>query len=288
MAYPVQMQRDPTAVMGRRVVAYIIDVLIVLSIVVIVLAVTKDQSFTGAPDNACELLRTGDFDGQCIQIGTRVYTWEGGAAAISYGLGVLVALLNNVILQGITGASLGKFVMGLRVVNGEGRVCGVGRAFVRWLLLIVDSFCLGLVGLITASVTHPHRRVGDFVGGTYVIGVGDLGTPVVAPVTTDAWQPAYVGHPPGGFAQQPPPPSPWGAPAAPQQGTPPAWGTPPPQQQPAPTWGAPPPPPGPSPWEEPRPAPLPPSPAPPDPSSSGEAWWGRAPDESASDEEETQ
>ena len=83
----------------------------------------------------------------------------------------------------------------------------------RWLfLIIVDSQC-AVVGLIVAAVTHPHRRVGDFVAGTYVIGKQDVGRPVVAPSTA----------PPGGYAPQPTQPAqpaPFGAPTPAAASTP--------------------------------------------------------------------
>ena len=37
-----------------------------------------------------------------------------------------------------------------------------------------------VLGLIVAIVTKPHRRVGDFVAGTYVIGKADVGKPIDA------------------------------------------------------------------------------------------------------------
>ena len=72
------------------------------------------------------------------------------------------------VLQAVTGASIGKHALGLRVVDEQGRKAGLGRTIVRWLFLIIDGGIF-LIGLITALVTHPHRRVGDLVAGTYVV-----------------------------------------------------------------------------------------------------------------------
>jgi hypothetical protein len=178
-------------------------------------------------------------------VGSRVYTWKGGGAAVAYGLSVLAGVANLVVLQGITGASLGKLIMGLRVVDSQGAPCGMGRAFVRWILLIVDTIC-GVLGLIVAGLTHPHRRIGDMIGGTYVVGQENEGRPLVAAVYPPANQYAYPQGapewaPPGA---QPPAPG-WGTAPPPAWGTPPAeqppvWGAPPPSAPPA-TWGAPPP-----------------------------------------------
>jgi hypothetical protein len=149
-------------------------------------------------DNACDFIRDNSDVRQCFQSGNNVYYLEGGQAAALYLLALGVSVLNNVILQGVTGASVGKFITGLRTVNEAGQTCGIGRAIVRWLFLIVDAYFCFLIGLITALVAKGHRRVGDMVAKTYVIGARDVGAP--------PWQwagDAYVSSPP---AQEPPPP----------------------------------------------------------------------------------
>jgi uncharacterized RDD family membrane protein YckC len=317
MAYGMQPQRDPTEVIGRRIAAYLIDLVLISGVLVAVLAATKDQAFMGAPAQACRTLRaSGDFSGQCLQFGSRVYTWKSGGLLKGYGVGALAGFLDLVVLQGITGASIGKLILGVRVVNAQGQSCGVGRAFIRWLLLLtVDGWCF-VVGLLVALLTHPHRRVGDMAAGTYVVALADVGRPVQAGVPA----PYPPGYPPGGPAGwappgtqptpgwgAPPAPPAWGGPAAPP---PPSWGAPPP---PPPPWGAPPPaatppwgttppaaapdPQQPAPWGGPVPTPPPPAPAPaptpppppppppaadpaapaaPDTPVEGESWWSRA------------
>jgi uncharacterized RDD family membrane protein YckC len=316
MAYGMQPQGDPTEVLGRRVVAYIIDFILFAGILIAVMVATRDHSYTGAPAGACRTLRDGGFSGVCAQFGHRVYTWKGGHAAFGYLLAALLGLLNLVLLQGITGASVGKQIMGLRVVNAQGAPCGIGRAFVRTLLLIVDNFFCFLVGLLVAALTHPHRRVGDMVAGTYVVALADVGRPAEAPpqqpypyaysqAGPPGWAPPGVAPPPApGWGTTPPPAPGWGtaAPPAPGWGTapPPApgWGAPPPP--PPSTWGAPPPPTQPPPWGAPAPTPPPPAPTPPTPTptpapaaepaspppppsppatppaTEGESWWSNA------------
>ena len=53
MAYGMQPQSDPTEVMGRRIVAYIIDTLLISGILIAALALTKNRVYTGAPSDAC-------------------------------------------------------------------------------------------------------------------------------------------------------------------------------------------------------------------------------------------
>jgi hypothetical protein len=177
---------------------------------------------------------------------------------------------------------------------------------VRWLLLFVDEFFCGLVGLITVLATHPHRRVGDMAAGTYVVSTADVGRPIVgapsytgayAPPAAGGWQPA-----PGQPAWGTPPPTgaqPWGAAPPTDQptwgATPPAtWGAPPPAPEQPAQWSAPPPAPEKAGWAAP-PAPPSPSPAAPPPSApspapgsspGNESWWDKAVTDDAKESEE--
>jgi uncharacterized RDD family membrane protein YckC len=278
MAY--QPQRDPTNVLGRRFGAFFIDFVLGSAISIAFLAATKSASYTGAPDSACDRLRdVRGFSGTCLQFGSRVYTWDSGRYLLGILLGTGVVFLNAVILQGITGASVGKMITGVRVVNAEGNVAGIGRAFIRWILLFVDLLCAGIVGLVTVLATHPHRRVGDMAAGTYVIGTADVGQPVVA-LTAPSY--AYAGAPaPGGWVPPqaaqpgwgtPPPPQPsqWGPP--PTEAQPSQWGAPPAQAQPQPAWPPASPPPQQPSWGPPPSGPQQ-QPAPPSQPAEEQAGW---------------
>ncbi|MDQ1384177.1 MAG: hypothetical protein QOG65_1556 [Actinomycetota bacterium] len=316
MAYGMPLQGDPTNVMGRRIVAYVIDFLLLAGIGIAVFAVTKDQVYTSAPAHACESLRAGGLSGSCVQIGSRVYVWKGSGIALGYGIGALANILDLVVLQAVVGASIGKLIMGLRVVDAQGRKAGFGSVLLRWILLIfVDNLCF-VVGLLTASLTHPHRRVGDMAAGTYVVALADVGRPVLGPAAADQYgaygQPGPAGwvppggapqgapgwgappaapyggppSPPGGWSAPPPPQPTWGAPPP---TSPPGWGAPPTAESAPPTWGSPLPSspeqtPG---WAEPTPPPPSTTPAPPPPADDppgpepdapvdGESWWNKA------------
>jgi uncharacterized RDD family membrane protein YckC len=177
--------RDPTAVMGRRVVAYFIDAVLAFAAIVVVLALSKHTTYMNAPTSACTQLQDAGVTGYCFQAGSRVYVWTGNAPLHADCTGLFVALINSVVLQGLTGATVGKFLLGLRVVNGHGVRGGVGRSFVRWAFFLVDLFpyCLPVTGFTTALSGHPRRRVGDRVAGTYVVARRDVGgSPIAAPL----------------------------------------------------------------------------------------------------------
>lgn len=285
--------RDPTDVMGRRVVAYLIDFLLLAAIYAILFASTAHR-YSGAPTNACQILRDRGQGGACVQMGSTVWQLRGGGAGVTYGFGLLAGFLDLVVLQSITGASIGKLIMGLRVVGSAGDHAAFWRILVRWIFLPIDLVCL-VLGLIIASVTHPHRRIGDMVAGTFVIGSDDAGRPInaAAPVQQPAyagaqWNAPTAGQPSWGAT---PPAAAWGTqPAPPQWGTPPPPPPPPPAAQPQPQWGAPPaavppppppapqpqqwtaqPPPAPPGWQTPPPAAAPPPPPPP-PAPAPPSW----------------
>ena len=69
------------------------------------------------------------------------------------------------LFEGCVGSTLGKLVFGLAVGRNGGGSIGLGRSFVRNLLLPVD---LALVGFLVAAITPQRRRIGDLVAGTVV------------------------------------------------------------------------------------------------------------------------
>jgi uncharacterized RDD family membrane protein YckC len=58
----------------------------------------------------------------------------------------------------------------------------MGRAFVRTLLLIIDTIsCILPIGLWVAIFSRGHRRLGDMAANTYVVKARYAGQPVVLP-----------------------------------------------------------------------------------------------------------
>jgi uncharacterized RDD family membrane protein YckC len=287
-------------VLGRRISAYVIDGLLVLIATVVVLSLVRHDSYRNAPANACTILSArraalahASDSVMCLRLGSHAWLWKRGAFLTAVDVAALIGILNLVVLPAITGASVGKHALGLRVVDEQGRKAGLGRTIVRWLFLIIDAGIF-LIGLITMLVTHPHRRVGDLAAGTYVVAKEKAGEPSAAAPSTVPYRTAAFAMP--GY----------GATAAPAP-APPAWATTPPPVSPTPvppppsvSWSAPPTaprpaPPSPSfsppPPAPPPPAPPPPAPPPPAPQSSEpepEPWWNTAVAAEAPDGEEQQ
>lgn len=78
-------------------------------------------------------------------------------------------LVYYVALEGLAGETLGKFVLGLRVVSCRGTVPGLWRSAVRNALRIVDGTPMQLTGVILILLSPEKARLGDRVAGTRVI-----------------------------------------------------------------------------------------------------------------------
>jgi uncharacterized RDD family membrane protein YckC len=198
---------NPTHVMGRRVVAFIIDYVLLAAVFaglfyVLATHTTQTVHLTGTHLNV-----TFDRD---------TYYLQGDDVTSFYVIEVLIGLLYAGVIQGLTGGTIGKLICGIRVMREDGSRPGIGRGVLRWVLLIVDDFPYFipmLTGFIVAMTNDRRRRVGDMAAGTFVVRAGTAGVPVPNGVTNDVATP-----PPGAW---PPAPDPaFGQTAPPVQPTP--------------------------------------------------------------------
>jgi uncharacterized RDD family membrane protein YckC len=129
--------------LGRRVVAFLVDV-VVLALVGAIPAVAVATPWSGAPRNP----------------GT-------------YVLYVLLFVTYFTYLEGSTGQTIGKRLVGIVVVDLEGDPIGYREALVRTLLRVVDFLpTLYIVGLVLILVTDRWQRLGDIAAGTVVVRTG--------------------------------------------------------------------------------------------------------------------
>jgi uncharacterized RDD family membrane protein YckC len=98
-----------------------------------------------------------------------------GLLAGLFGIGMILSMVIQlgyyVILTGIYGATLGKMILGLRVVDTSGQKIGIGKAVLRE---IIGKFVSGLVfGLGYIWVAFDEKKQGwhDKIAGTYVVKV---------------------------------------------------------------------------------------------------------------------
>lgn len=77
------------------------------------------------------------------------------------------SLLNEIFLNG---QSVGKRVMGIKVVSLNGKQPSFGQYLIRWLFRLVDIWISFFVlAVIVVAITEKHQRLGDIVAGTTLV-----------------------------------------------------------------------------------------------------------------------
>lgn len=139
------VNQDETRVVGRRVIQYVIDYVLVGIV----------------PGIAYWLLDRG--------------------SGFLHGFGWTIATLISLVIylwywvlrpNGHHGQTFGMQLLGVRVISKDGGPANMLQYLVRGILLIVDTFAFGLVGLITMMASRYHQRVGDHVARTLVVSAG--------------------------------------------------------------------------------------------------------------------
>jgi len=137
------MAKPVPAPHGRRIMAYLIDGAVVLVLLLL----------------ASPLLGLGNVDERDRVRG----------AVLVYA--VVAALHAAYIIPswGLAGASLGKWICGLRVVGAHGRPPGIGRASLRWIVMLLLSWPLG-VAWWPVLFRSDRRGLHDLASVTRVVG----------------------------------------------------------------------------------------------------------------------
>jgi uncharacterized RDD family membrane protein YckC len=194
MASAAAPPSDPTDVVGRRAAAFLTDAILLAVVGLVLFAALRYRSYSNVQVDACTILRKGAGKPLCLKVGSHVFLWHVGALKTAVGVTLFLGFLNGVVLQSILGSSVGKICYRLSVVDENGRKPHPLRMFGRWVFLVVDvGFCF--VGCFMVAATHPHRRIGDFVFGTYVVALRSVGRPVNDASAGDASATTGVGVP---------------------------------------------------------------------------------------------
>jgi uncharacterized RDD family membrane protein YckC len=81
-----------------------------------------------------------------------------------------IMFLYLVILEGLTGVTLGKWIVGIRVERVDGGKPGLLRGLLRNVLRIVDGLpALCILGIVLISTSAEKARFGDRIAKTRVI-----------------------------------------------------------------------------------------------------------------------
>ena len=157
--------RDPTRVITRRCLALTVDALLLAIIPFLTITIVGRAT-----------LRRGDCPSplphhrNCLALHGQALLVDKGAFLVFFGVLVLLYLVVFVVVQGITGATPGKALLGIRVVRPDGSPAGPLRSVVRAVAWLVDGIALLVpIALWSAWFTPGHRRVGDWLAGTFVV-----------------------------------------------------------------------------------------------------------------------
>lgn len=166
--------QDPTRVVLRRCLAYVTDIALIVAVLLIGALVAGDVHSRkhGCPNPV-------PSGRQCFAYGSSALLVSNRAVvAFAVSLVVLVVVV-FIVPTALVGTSPGKALVRIRVVRADGSPPGLGRSLLRAAAWVVDGLTLLLpVGLWLAMLTPGHRRVGDFVAGTFVVRRAAQGQPV--------------------------------------------------------------------------------------------------------------
>ena len=100
---------------------------------------------------------------------------EGGEVSASVsGLPSLIvfvlAFAYYILMEGYLGQTLGKMLLGIKVVReGSDGTPGLKAAAIRTVLRIVDGFFFYIVAFIAVLASHQNQRLGDMAAHTLVV-----------------------------------------------------------------------------------------------------------------------
>jgi uncharacterized RDD family membrane protein YckC len=85
-------------------------------------------------------------------------------------LGLVVANLYHLVLEGRDGQTVGKRAVGIAVVADDGTGCTYSAAGTRTLFRFVDWLPVGyLLGFASIALTSDRQRLGDLAANTVVV-----------------------------------------------------------------------------------------------------------------------
>jgi len=113
------------------------------------------------------------FVGVLIGMAARAWVTRSSNGELAFGAFVQLTFVVAIALfayrwlfSGIFGSTPGKLLFGLVVGRANGGRAGLGRTFVRELLLPLD---LIVIGFLLAAVLPKRQRIGDLIAGTVVV-----------------------------------------------------------------------------------------------------------------------
>ncbi len=111
---------------------------------------------------------------------TTTHTSGGGGAAILILVGIVTYIAfwvwNVCIKQGRSGATIGKGVLAIRLINRQGQPIGAGMSFLRQLVHVLDGICY--IGYLWPLWDAQKQTFADKIMGTVVVNASNPQPPV--------------------------------------------------------------------------------------------------------------
>jgi uncharacterized RDD family membrane protein YckC len=146
VAPPFVGTHEDVHVTGRRILATIVDGLIFGGLYAVMVLLFGSISSVGSAN------------------------WNGSMPALPTLLYGVIVVLYYILLEGYLGQTVGKMLLGIKVVReDDGEVPGLGGATIRTLLRIVDGISSYLVAFITVLISGKNQRFGDMAAHTLVV-----------------------------------------------------------------------------------------------------------------------
>jgi uncharacterized RDD family membrane protein YckC len=82
---------------------------------------------------------------------------------------ILIVFLYHWLLEGAFGATMGKAIVGVRVLNQRGGLPGLRSSAVRNVVRLLDAVPFYLLGFFVAVFSPARRRIGDYAAHTVVL-----------------------------------------------------------------------------------------------------------------------
>ena len=80
----------------------------------------------------------------------------------------MLAMVYTVALTGQIGATVGKLLIGARILRTDGSSLGFAKAFQRWLCTLLSGLMLG-IGYLLVAFRADKKALHDLLAGTQVV-----------------------------------------------------------------------------------------------------------------------
>ena len=135
---------------------------------------------------------------------------------VGFAASFAISIVYFTVMEGLFGATIGKFATDIRVIREDGTKVDVTAALIRNILRVIDALPFAyLLGAILAWTSPRKQRLGDRVAKTVVVEASSVGA---AAPGASGWMPPAPLSPGGAVPPSmppPPPPVPGGASPAP-------------------------------------------------------------------------